>query len=143
MNRDEVIEQLLDQYREQLEEKDNEELLGTTLDKMRENAIEAMVERYQESVEEMDDEFLFGDSLEEARETAIEEILERHQDDLEAMTTSNWRSNADEPECRKAGLSSLHDRRRPEGQHEPVAQGRPGRVGGVLDQRRRQEGCSF
>ena len=64
MNRDEVIEDLVGKYREALEEKDDEDLLGNTLERAREEAVEEMVERYQEHVEEMDDEDLLGDSLE-------------------------------------------------------------------------------
>lgn len=42
MNRDELIEDLVSKYREALEEKDDEELLGNTLERAREEAVEEM-----------------------------------------------------------------------------------------------------
>ncbi len=59
MNRDEHIERLIEKYRENLEEKDNEALLGDALEKARERKIEVLVEKYQEKLEdEEDDELL-------------------------------------------------------------------------------------
>src|SRR5262245_41167139 len=52
MNREDIIEHLVNKYQEALEEKDDEELLGSSLEKMREKAIEEMVASYRESVED-------------------------------------------------------------------------------------------
>jgi hypothetical protein len=64
MEREEVVEALVAKYKDILEEKDDEELLGNTLEKLREETVEAMVESYQESLDEMDDEELLGEKAE-------------------------------------------------------------------------------
>lgn len=60
MNRDDVIEQMVEKYREDLEEKDDEDLLGSTLEEMRQEAIENLLERYQEELEGKSDKELEG-----------------------------------------------------------------------------------
>lgn len=60
MDREQIIERLLDKWRQELDEKDNEELLGDALDRVREEVIQAKVENYQEDLEDQDDEELLG-----------------------------------------------------------------------------------
>jgi len=81
MNREDVIEKLVDQYREQLEEKDDEDLLGSRLETIREAAklllsnrleserdetIERLVEQYQEELKSKSDEELFGENKDDS-----------------------------------------------------------------------------
>lgn len=101
MNREDVIDTMVDQYREQLEEKDNDELLGDTLTTLREHTIERMTERYQagldeemkckiehfqDTLDEQSDEDLLGNILEDVREDTIERLVEQHQEELENKT---------------------------------------------------------
>jgi CHAD domain-containing protein len=75
MNREDVIENMVEQYRDQLEAQDDEELLGNRLEIFRENAnvlvsnmleslreetIEEMVKRYQRHLDGKPDEELIG-----------------------------------------------------------------------------------
>ena len=58
MDRDDIIEHLVGLYREVLEEKDDEDLLGDSLEEVRETTIEEILERYQDDLEAMTDEQL-------------------------------------------------------------------------------------
>lgn len=75
MNREDVIENMVEQYRAHLEEKEDEELLGSRMEQMREdakvlvsnmleslreNTIEQMVEQYQQQLDGKPDEQLIG-----------------------------------------------------------------------------------
>ena len=51
-DRQNMIERMVEQYRDDLDEKDDDELLGGTLDTLREHTIERMTERYQAELEE-------------------------------------------------------------------------------------------
>jgi hypothetical protein len=66
MNREDVIENMVEQYRGQLEEQEDEELLGGTLDTLREDA-----------------KVLFANTLEDVREGTIEEMVEQYQRQLD------------------------------------------------------------
>ena len=71
-----VIEKMVDQYRDQLEEKDDDDLLGSSrlaifredakvlvhnmLEALREETIEELVESYQKNLEGMSEQELFG-----------------------------------------------------------------------------------
>jgi hypothetical protein len=66
MNREDVIEQMVEQYRAQLEEQEDEELLGNRLKRMREDA-----------------NVLVSNMLESLREETIEEMVEQYQKELE------------------------------------------------------------
>jgi len=61
-DRDEMIQRMLDEYREQLEEEEDDELLGDRLEFLREDTIERLVEKYQEELERKSGEKLFGEN---------------------------------------------------------------------------------
>ena len=69
MNREDVIETLVDQYRDQLEAQDDEELLGNRLEIFRE-----------------DSKVLVSNMLESLREETIEEMVEQYQKELESKS---------------------------------------------------------
>lgn len=54
-DRETMIERMVDQYREDLEEKGDDELLGDTLTALREHTIERMTEHFQDELEEQSD----------------------------------------------------------------------------------------
>ena len=83
MNREDVIEQMVEQHRETLEAKDDEELLGKTLERVREKTIEARVEQFEEELEGESNEELLGDTLDDLREHAIDELVDHYREQLE------------------------------------------------------------
>jgi hypothetical protein len=100
-DRQNMIERMVEQYRDDLDEKDDDELLGGTLDTLREHTIERMTERYQaeleeelkckmetyqDELEEQSNEDLLGNTLEDVREDTIERLVEQHQQELEGKS---------------------------------------------------------
>jgi hypothetical protein len=69
MNREDVIEQLVEQYRANLEEQEDEELLGNRLQRMREDA-----------------KVLVSNMMESVREATIEEKVEKYQKELQGRS---------------------------------------------------------
>lgn len=69
MNREDVIKTMVEQYRVQLAEQEDEELLGNRLNRMRENA-----------------KVLISNVLESLREETIEEMVEQYQKELESKS---------------------------------------------------------
>ena len=67
-DRDEVIQRMLDEYREQLDEEDDDELLGDKLAFLREDTIERLVEQYQEELEGKSDEELLGENQDDSEQ---------------------------------------------------------------------------
>lgn len=96
MHRDELIEKLVSKYRDVLEEKDDEDLLGSTaLEQVREQAAESLVESYRECVEDMEDAELLGEGLIHMRDAAIEALTERYEEELGAMTDDELEEEAE------------------------------------------------
>lgn len=113
VNREDVIAKMVDQYREALEHKGDKELLGYTLDTLRENTVEYLSERYQteleeqmkrnmehyqEDLEQQSDEDLLGSTLEEVREDTIERLVEKYQKELESKSDHELIGGKDDSE---------------------------------------------
>lgn len=81
MNREDVIENMVEQYRAQIEEQEDEELLGGTLEKMREDA-----------------KVLFANTLESVRGATIEKKDEQYQRDLESKSDHELIGGQDDSE---------------------------------------------
>ncbi len=81
MNREDVIEQMVDQYRANLEGQEDEELLGHRLQRMREDA-----------------KVLVSTMLESLREETIEEMVEQFQKQLEGKSDEQLIGGQDDSE---------------------------------------------
>jgi hypothetical protein len=88
MNRDDLIERLIDQYQKQLEEMYDEDLIGDALEmakenlieRLREEAVERRIDVYRSSLERMSDEELGRISVVEATpEMFVEAINKAHE----------------------------------------------------------------
>jgi hypothetical protein len=112
-DRKNMIERNIEQYREILEQKDDDELLGGTLDTLREHTIDRMTDRYQRELEEQmqckiehyqdelveqSDEDLLGNILEDLREDTIERLVEQHQQELEGKSDEELIGGQDDSE---------------------------------------------
>lgn len=80
-NREDVIENMVDQYREQLEEKDDDELLGGTLEQLCEDA-----------------KVLLANTLESVREETIEEMVEQYRRQLDGKPDKELIGGQDDSE---------------------------------------------
>ena len=92
MNRENVIERMVEQYREHLEEKNDEELLGSRrlevirenvevlisnmVDYVREETIEEMVDQYQRQLDGKPDEELFGGQDDSEQRDTRQEVVD-------------------------------------------------------------------
>ena len=81
MNREDVIENMVEQYRAQLEEKEDEELLGSRLEQMREDA-----------------KVLVSNMLESLREATIEEMVEQYRRQLDGKPVEELIGGQDDSE---------------------------------------------
>jgi hypothetical protein len=81
MNREDVIDNMVEQYRAQLEEKEDEELLGSRLEQMREDA-----------------KVLVSNMLESLREATIQEKGEKYQKELESKSDHELFGGQDDSE---------------------------------------------
>jgi hypothetical protein len=81
MNREDVIDNMVEQYRAQLEEKEDEELLGHRLQRMREDA-----------------KVLVSNMIESVREATIEEKVEIYQKELESKSDHELFGGQDDSE---------------------------------------------
>jgi hypothetical protein len=87
MNREEVIEQMVEKYREELEGKDNKELMSVmskdAIADLREEVIESHIEHYREKLEEQSDGYLgIEEELELVRDETINKMVEQYQEKL-------------------------------------------------------------
>ena len=81
MNREDVIENMVEQYRAQLEEKEDEDLLGSRLEQMRKDA-----------------NVLFANTLEDVREETIEAMVEQYQRQLDGKPDKELIGGQDDSE---------------------------------------------
>ncbi len=81
MNREVVIEQMVEQYRANLEEQEDEELLGHRLQRMREDA-----------------KVLVSNMLESLREETIEEMVEQYRRQLDGKPDEELIGGQDDSE---------------------------------------------
>lgn len=81
MNREDVIENMVEQYRANLEEQEDEELLGHRLQRMREDA-----------------KVLVSNMMESVREATIEEKVEKYQKELESKSDHELFGGQDDSE---------------------------------------------
>jgi len=58
----------METYQDELEEQSNEDLLGNTLEDVREDTIERLVEQYQDELEGKSDEELFGENKDDSEQ---------------------------------------------------------------------------